>query len=268
MNTTTKTSATSECEWPPVDELTLFLSRYSAWLLGAGATCIRLEKNVERIAQAYGKQVELTIMPRHIHISLWQEGKTGMESAIATVNHNAISFNINTQLSKLSWEIADRKIDFQTARQRLGIITRPDRQNKWIVMLLVAIANASFCRLFGGDLTAMLIVAIATFAGYLLKTALLEHGVDGRVMAIACSFVSAILGATDSLFGLGSTPDIALGTSVLYLVPGIPYINSFSDLIYRHYLCSISRFADAVVLTCCLSFGLCAAMMVMNYSMF
>ena len=43
-------------ESPSVDELMLFLSRYSARLLGAGATCIRLEKNVGRIAKAYGME--------------------------------------------------------------------------------------------------------------------------------------------------------------------------------------------------------------------
>lgn len=268
MNMTTNISRTSNCECPSVCDLTLFLSRYSAWLFGAGATCIRIEKNVGRIAKAYGKEVEQTIMSRHIHLSVWEEGKTGMESAIATVNHNVISFNLNTLLSKLSWEIADGKVDFPTAERKFEEIVRNDRQNKWMVMLLVALANASFCRLFGGDFIAMVIVLLATLAGYFLKILMIGRGVDVRVMAIACSFVSAVLGATDQLFSLGSTPDIALGTSVLYLVPGIPFINSFSDMIYRHYLCSISRFADAVVLTCCLSIGLCAAMLLMNSGMF
>lgn len=263
-----RTSKTFERDIPDAVQLTLFLSRYSAWLLGAGATCIRLEKNVGRIANAYGKEVELTIISRHVHLSVWEEGKTGMETAIATVNHNVISFNINTLLSKLSWGMADGKVDFQEAEERFGSIVHSDKQNKWIVMLLVAFANASFCRLFGGDPMAMLIVWIATLAGYFLKIALLGRGVDIRVTAIVCSFVSAVLGATDQLFGLGSTPDIALGTSVLYLVPGIPFINSFSDLLYRHYLCCLSRLIDAVVLTCCLSIGLCAAMLLMNAGMF
>lgn len=255
-------------ECPPVGDIMVFLSRYSAWLLGAGATCIRLEKNVGRIAGAYGMEVEMTIMSRHIQLSLWKEGEPGMESATATVNHNVIDFNINTLLSKLSWEIADGKVDFPTARERFESIVRNDRRNKWMVMMLVAFANAAFCGLFGGDMMAMLVVWIATLAGYFLKITLLQRDVDIRVVAVACSFVSAVLGASAQLFGLGTTPDVAMGTSVLYLVPGIPFINSFSDMIYRHYLCSISRFADAVALTCCLSSGLCAAMLLMNAGMF
>ncbi len=263
---TSKTLTNSEV--PSASELTLFLSRYSARLLGSGATCIRLEKNIGRIAKAFGHETELTIMPRHIHISVWKEGATGIITSIARVSHTAVSFNTNTRLSELSWEIADGKISFDEAQERFSHIIDSDTQNKWHVLILVALANASFCRLFGGDLTAMAVVAVATLAGYYLKMILLGHGVDNRVMILTCSFVSAVLGASDILFRLGSTPSVALATSVLYLVPGIPFLNSFSDMLYRHYLCAFSRFADALVMTCCLSIGLCAAMLLMESGMF
>ena len=77
-----------------------------------------------------------------------------------------------------------------------------------------------------------------------------------------------MLGSTGLLFGLGGTSDVALATSVLYLVPGIPLINSFSDMLYRHYLSAFSRFADAAILTCCLSIGLCLGMLAMGVGMF
>ena len=249
-------------------ELCRFLSRYGAWLLGSGATCIRLEKNMKRIADAYGKEVELTVMPRHIHVTVYEPGRNDMTTAISSVQATAISFNINTMLSRLSWEVADRKISFAEAERQFEQIITSDTQNRWLVLLLVTLANASFCRLFGGDAVAMAIVAIATAAGYYLKQLLLGHGADVRVVFLVCSFVSSILGATDSLFSIGATPEIAIGTSVLYLVPGIPFLNSFSDMLYRHYICAYSRFADAVVLTACLSTGLCAGMSLMHVGMF
>lgn len=254
--------------WPTARELTIFLSEYSARLIGAGATCIRLEKNISRIAGTYGHEAELVIMPRHIHISIWEEGRAGVVTSIASVTHHVVDFNLNTMLSELSWEIADNKVDFAEAKRRFDAIVNGAAQNKWAVMLLVALANASFCRLFGGDFMSMAVVAIATFAGYYLKQMLLSRKVDARVMMMACAFVSAVLGASAQLFGLGSTPSIALGTSVLYLVPGIPYLNSFSDMLYRHYICALGRLADAVVMTCCLSIGLCAAMLLMGAGMF
>lgn len=247
-------------------ELCLFLSQYAVRLLGCGATCIRLEKNISRIARRYGYTADFSIMPRHIHMCV-RKGDDSFTS-VATVQNSVIDFDLNTRLSRLSWRIADSDISLARAGMIFEGLIRPRRGNPWTVLLLVSMANASFCRLFGGDLTAMAVVFMATFAGYMLKQALLDRKIDVRLVVIACAFVSSVLGATDMLFGLGATPAVTVGTSVLYLVPGIPFINSFSDMLYRHYICAFSRFVDAAVLTACLSIGLCAGMMMMGVGMF
>lgn len=253
---------------PTLKELSVFLSRYSARLLGAGATAIRLEKNVTRIARAYGAQVEILILPAHVHISVWHENSTDSVTSLATVTHKVISYNVNTRLSQLSWEVADGEIGFEEARRRFEEIVHSDKQNKWVVMVLVTLANASFCRLFGGDPQAMLAVAAATLAGYYLKIVLLEHHTDVRVMVTVCALLSSVIAGGAVLFDFGNTPDVALATSVLYLVPGIPFLNSFSDMLHRHYLCALSRFVDATILTCCLSAGLCMGLWLLNLGMF
>ncbi len=85
---------------------------------------------------------------------------------------------------------------------------------------------------------------------------------------MACAFVSSVLAAAGYLFSLGGTPDVAMATSVLYLVPGIPFLNAFSDMVDGHYICFFSRMTDAAILTCCLSAGLCLGMKLMNVGMF
>lgn len=253
---------------PTLDGFATFIARYAANLLACGATCIRLEKNLARIARAYGYKVETTILPRHIHLTVWQHGRDTHHTIIQAVPPRPISFNVNAQLSQLSWDIADHKTSFAQATAHYIHILDGDSQNLWLLIPLVAVANASFCRLFGGDAIAMAVVAVATLAGFYLKTILQRIHTDPRVIIMACALVSSILGATALLFNLGTTPQIALGTSVLYLVPGIPILNSFSDLIYRHYICAFSRFIDAMTLTACLSIGLFAGMTFMQVPMF
>lgn len=249
-------------------QLCLFLADYSSWLLGCGATCIRLETNVKRIAAAYGYEAELTIMPRHINLTVALVGSDDVFTSMTAVRHTAINFDMNTRLSNLSWRISDRRLSLAEARRMFNSIVRPRPRNEWALILIVAVANAAFCRLFGGDAAAMAVVFLATFAGFMIKQTLVSRGADVRLTVIFCAFVSSVLGSSALLFGIGATPRIALATSVLYLVPGIPFINSFSDLLYRHYICAFSRFVDAIVLTCCLSIGLCAGMMMMNVGMF
>ena len=60
------------------------LTDYAGWLLGCGATCIRLEKNLKRIAAAYGQDVEITISPHHVHIYIVDRNDRTLFTSIAT----------------------------------------------------------------------------------------------------------------------------------------------------------------------------------------
>ena len=48
----------------------IFLSDYAAWLLGCGATCIRIEKNVKR----NGREMEHDIGNDHLALSYTHDG--------------------------------------------------------------------------------------------------------------------------------------------------------------------------------------------------
>lgn len=220
------------------------------------------------MAEAAGVEAEVTILPRHIHLAVREPVTGDVVTTISSIKALPVSYDTITRLSRLSWDVADGVISVDAAHGELDrIIDAPCPELSWLPVL-VGIANASFCRLFGGDMVAMAVVFVATAAGFVLKQMLAERHVDIRVIVLLCSFVSAVLAAADGLFGLGSTPAVDIGSSVLYLVPGIPFINSFSDLIDGHYICAFSRMMQAVVLTSCLSIGLCCGMFLMNVGMF
>lgn len=87
-------------------------------------------------------------------------------------------------------------------------------------------------------------------------------------MVIISSLISALIGTSGFVLGVSATPEIALGTSVLWLVPGIRYINSISDMLRGHYLVAQSRIAEALIITICLSLGLCMALLIANIRWF
>lgn len=241
-----------------------FLAEYAAWLIGCGATCIRVDKNCRRMAASWGLGVDLTVMPAHINVSVWGADPVDAVVVVRRAVACGISFNINAKLSRLSWEVADDGLGFDETRARFDDIVKTRPTDAREVLLLASLANASFCRLFGGDLAAMIIVFVSTLAGYRLKQVMLRAGRDVRITFLCASFFSASLSAAGYVFGLGATPDIAVGTSVLYLIPGVPYINSVSDMLDRHYLSAFSRLIDALVLTVCLSVGLCAGLLILG----
>lgn len=252
-----------------LSEIGFFLADYAAWLLGSGATCIRIEKNVRRMAEAFHVHLTLALMPSTVFVSVWQNNPTEAVHHNCAHHKGCISFYIITQLSKLSWEVADGKTDFEGARLEMTrMVEHPQHTGRWTVLLLASLANASFCRLFQGDAASMLIVFIATVAGYFLKQVMLEDKHDVRLTFFCSAFFSSVIAAGGYVFGWGNTPDIALGTSVLYLIPGVPYINSVSDMLDGHYLCSFSRFMNAAILTFSLSAGLCGGLLLMNLRWF
>lgn len=212
------------------------------------------------MAAAFGMTVHLSIMPRHLQLTVRTDTDKEPAVFLRALSDRGINFDTNAALSRLSWEIADSKITFEQALQQYRKIMETPRTPGWQVLLLTSLANASFCRLFGGDFAAMAVVFVCTLIGFRLKQFMLAHRVDSRVTFFCCAFVSSALCALTYHWHMDGTPAVAMGTAVLYLIPGVPYINSVSDLIQRYYLCAFYRFADAFVLTACLSAGLTAGM--------
>ena len=248
----------------------LFLADYASNLLACGATSMRTQRNVARMAEHWGVQERMILLPNTVDMCVWDSDRSHSYKETVRIPSKPISFDINTKLSNLSWRVKEGKFDsFAAARADYEHILQTTRPVcKWWVLFLVMLANASFCRLFGGDFPSMGIVALATAVGYYLKIIMLEAHTDVRIVFICCSFISAVIGTAGYVFGIGATPELALGASVLYLIPGIPYINSVSDMLDNHHLCAFARFMNAVILTVCIAIGLTGGFLVMNIRLF
>ena len=132
--------------------------------------------------------------------------------------------------------------------------------------ILVACANAAFCRLFEGDATAMGLVFIATLAGFYLRQLLVRWRVDGKIVFFLCAFAASLLAAPGVLFHWGTTPQTALAASVLFLIPGIPLINAMLDIMDGHALMGFARAVQASILIACIALGLALTMALLGVS--
>ncbi len=239
-----------------------FFAIYASYMLGCGATCIRIDKNLRRMANAAGFKIDMIILSHHVTV-VCTDNSTGLYCQhtrhIAPIG---VSFEINTRLSELSWKFAERKISFEDTQKLFYRIVNHKSISNSKILILVVIANAAFCHLFGGDWGAMFIVGVATFIGFSVKTWTESRHWDSKIVWLICSFISALCAAGMTYIPhLTQTPDWGIAASVLYLIPGIPYINSVSDGIDGHYLSSIGRLIHAVALTVCIAIGLTAGLL-------
>nr|MCW1640586.1 threonine/serine exporter family protein [Campylobacter jejuni] len=167
-----------------------------------------------------------------------------------------VNFKLIFDLSALSWAIYDHKYDLEKAKVVFGQISQQKKHSYLLNLLFVSMANSAFCRLFGGDFGAGNLVFFATFVGLLLRYILTKAKIDLRIQYILCSFISSWFVFFGLDMGYTNTSDVALGSSILYLIPGVFFINSVIDILKDHILMGLSRIISVAILICCIALGI------------
>lgn len=243
-------------------ETTIFLAEYAATLMAVGVQTSRVCRNTERIAVSFEYHANILIFPRTLSITLHDKSHNHSYTYVKQTANMPLSFRTNMELSKLSWRAFDEHLSLDALWNEYKKIISEKRESPWTVLFLVSFANACFCRLFDGNLTSMIIVWIATFIGFYIRQQLTKMKWSALAVFIICAFVSTMIGATDYLFVHGGTEDMSLGTSMLYLIPGVPLINGVMDIIDHHVLNGIARLTNACLLIICIALGLSITLLI------
>ena len=209
-----------------------FIAEYSAHLMGAGVHTSRVVRNTKRIGEAFGLDVKLSVFHRNIILTIIDKETNEACNEVIDIPAHPISFEHNSELSALSWE---------------------------------AVANASFCKLFGGDLISMGIVFSATITGFYLKQQMQAKKINHYVVFIVSAFVASLCASTALIFD--TTSEIAMATSVLYLVPGVPLINGVIDVVEGYVLTGFARLTEASLLIVSIAIGLSFTLLMVKNSL-
>ncbi|WP_314986315.1 threonine/serine exporter family protein [uncultured Campylobacter sp.] len=263
----TAEAATKEAEAarPQIQELTNFLSEYTAKMLSIGTYTARIERCVRRIADAYGYEASLMIFVRHFIISVMDPADNSIRRTyVKTGAATQISFDLISELSALSWEIYDEKIPLARAKAAFTQILTSQKRNFAKTLVLLSVANAAFCELFGGDGGAMALVFAATAFGICARYLLSKFKINLKIQYIAVSFAVSFIVSLGARYGLSATPDVAVGSSILFLIPGVWLINSVFDILNENMLVGISRGLNTGLLIICIAIGLFLTLSISN----
>lgn len=247
-------------------ELTTFIADYASVLLGSGVHCTRVVRNSRRICEAYDIEVTMMIMASNFILTLIDRQTDEICTEVVPIRQLPVSFELNSELSALSWKAHDCPESVEELRKEYEVIRNRPRMNSWIVTLLVSVANACFCRLFEGGWLAMAVVFFSTFAGFRLLRWLKKKGVEHFFAVILVSFFSSFI-ASCSLFFAQVDATVAVATSVLFMVPGVPMITGVIDIIENHTLIGFARLVRALLIVLCLAVGLSISMVIFQGSL-
>ncbi len=259
------TAKEAEAARPQIQELTNFLSEYAAKMLSIGTYTARIERCVCRIAGAYGYEASLMIFVRHFIISVMDPADNSIRRTYVKTGAAArISFDLISELSALSWEIYDEKIPLARARAAFVEILASQKKSFAKTLVLLSVANAAFCELFGGDGGAMALVFAATAFGICARHLLSKLKINLKIQYIAVSFAVSFIVSLGARYGLSATPDVAVGSSILFLIPGVWLINSVFDILNENMLVGISRGLNTGLLIICIAIGLFLTLSISN----
>ena len=255
----------AEAARPQIQELTNFLSEYTAKMLSIGTYTARIERCVRRIADAYDYEASLMIFVRHFIISVMDPADNSIRRTYVKTGAAAqISFDLISELSALSWEIYDEKIPLARARASFAEILASQKKSFAKTLVLLSVANAAFCELFGGDGGAMALVFAATAFGICARYLLSKLKINLKIQYIAVSFAVSFIVSLGARYGLSATPDVAVGSSILFLIPGVWLINSVFDILNENMLVGISRGLNTGLLIICIAIGLFLTLSISN----
>lgn len=248
-----------------IQELSNFLLDFATTLMAVGSHTSRVVRNVTRIADSFDYGVDMTVFQRNITMTIKHRDDYSIRRTyVRRIPAAALNFRTISDLSSLSWDAYDNHLELaEIQKQYSRIITRPP-MSRWLVLVLVAFANAAFCRLFGGDLMAMGLVWLATLVGFFVRQELMKRHVNHMVVFVVCAFIASLIAGLGFRYHWGTTEDIALGTSVLFLIPGVPLINSIIDILEGHVLVGWSRAINAFILIICIALGLSMTLLILG----
>ncbi len=165
-----------------------------------------------------------------ITITLSRDGNS--ITRMATVPPPGVNQRLDQAVRALVREAAETCMPPAELSERLDrLIREVPRYPDWLVVTAVGLACAAFAGLLGADAPALPAVAIAAGAGQMLRLFLHRRALNLFVVVAVVALAAACLGGLGArLFG-SFTPELALVSSTLLLVPGVPATNAEMDVV-------------------------------------
>lgn len=235
-------------------------------LLQHGAETERIEETVHHMGTGLGCDwMDILVSPNALVVTTVSGEE--FRTRIRRVVRIGVNMHIVAEVIDLSRRVEAGLCDRIQVRAELRRISEaPPCYNRWLVALMVGLSCAAFSQLFGGDWYVFGVTFGAATAAMLLRQELMRHHFNQLLVVVGTAFVAGLLASSATLLQLGARPQLALVSSVLLLVPGVPLINAVEDLLKGHFVTGMVRGATGVLILLGIALGLLLAMRVMGIS--
>jgi uncharacterized membrane protein YjjP (DUF1212 family) len=243
-----------------IKELGRTLLDIGTLLMSAGANSHRIRTTIERISDGFGVSTDLLITHRALMITINDSDDELLHSRLKRSSPHGVNFRLVSGISRMSWRVIEEAWSVKQINEELDRLVALPHFNRLLILIMVSLAGASFCRLFGGSWPDMLVSGGATFVGLFIRQETVKHNFNPYLCVFFGALTASLIARTFIEFG--NISEHALATSVLFLVPGVPLINSFSDLIDGNIMNGIVRSVNGLIISFAIALGLLTTMLI------
>jgi uncharacterized membrane protein YjjP (DUF1212 family) len=240
------------------------LLRVGILLLGAGASTHRIRNTVNRLSEVFGFTTEMMITNRAITLSISDVNNEHIFNTLKRILVHGVNFKVVSGISRMSWRVVEERWTLGKINSELDRLASLPHYNRLIILSLVSLAGSSFCRLFDGNIHEMLITFIATFAGLFIRQEATKLEYNPLISVFFAAFTSSIITGLFWISGISATMEHAFTACVLFLIPGVPLINCFSDLIDGNVVNGMVRGINGLMIAFAIALGLLATKIILG----
>lgn len=248
-----------------IKEVGAMLLEVGALLMSSGATTSRVRNTVNRISDAFGYNTDMLITNRAITLSINDENDQHLFNSLKRTSPHGVNFKVVSGISRMSWRVVNEHWTLEQINTELDRLTSLKHYPRLLILTLVGLAGASFCRLFGGDAVEMAVTFGATVAGLFVRQEATKMEFNPYLCVFFASFTASIISGLFRKLGMGETMEHAFTASVLFLIPGVPLINSITDLLDGNILNGMVRGINGLLIAFSISLGLLGAMVIYRF---
>ena len=251
-----------EISYEEQTKITRAIIKSAVIMLEFGAESILIEQTAQRLGIALGvDSVEMSLIPAAIVLTTLYKNQS--VTTTRSVHHKPINMSIVCDVQRMVIELEKNKHDSQFVNATIKNI-KPNLYNRWLVVFMVGFACASFAILQDGDVSSFFITFVVACIAMFIRQELNKKRFMMIITFGLTAFLATIIASIIMMFQPSVTPNVVLASSVLLLVPGVPFINSFLDSFKGYLSMGWGRWLQATILTVASSMGIVLAMSVLN----
>ncbi len=247
-----------------INNLCRLLLEIGSLLMASGANTNRIRITILRIANAYGYNAELLVTHRALMLTVYDEDRDHFFSRLKRTLPHGANFKMVSGISRMSWRIVEERWSLEQVQDEIDRLKSVPHYPRLVVLAVVALAGASFCRIFGGGYLEMIVAFVATFVGLFVRQESVKKGFNAYLCIFFAALTSSLLSGLAVKLQIGENPEFAFATSVLYLIPGIPLINSLMDLLDGNLMNGIVRGVNGLIIAFSIALGMLGAILLYN----